>query len=567
MSLGSGDKCRAVTADGNDVDFVFELGVEIGSGRQGSIFLLSNHSPLCVKVYADPSSQPDLEARIYGLMQVPPREWSIGQHIEVAWPVALCRDMTGRAVGYFMNHLSRPNYLPLDELLTANSPARRQGGYTWATCVSWAADLARVLKKLHNEKFIVGDLCLENIFASADGRVTLIDVDSFQFSDAKGQRFSSPTWHAENSPPELSTAEARKWRTPSADCFALAVLICQILYEQHHPFACVPLKVDDLDRDDREVANIKSGLSWVTEPDRIRLHPTRPRPDIAPKVLRTLLSLSFGPGGCADRVSAAEYTKALRTLADQLVSCEAKPRHVYSAELVECPWCAREKQLSRDPFPSRDSSGRAFPGFPGTWLLQGAPRTGRAIHGPTGAGKKTLKVKAATPPAKSVVARRRTAPAAKNPAKSTASPRPASAAVTPSSPAVPQYALRSNAGLLSFLLSIPGSLAVTYLIGKLAPGESAYYRSGSYGVVLHILLIVTATLWASARAKALYTRDPDGKFRVLSRAEVALAGKPGGFPIKGKDPGRFRVLAWLMLTASVLVILIGLWRTLIFKVL
>ncbi|MBM7804188.1 serine/threonine protein kinase [Geodermatophilus bullaregiensis] len=361
----------------NGTTFQFSMtGDLIGDGQQGRVYTLPEDPSFCVKIYADPASIPDLDSRLRELARFGTRHWHVnGNHPEIAYPIAVCRDVSGAASGFIMQRL-HGGYARFQEgLFKQNSKLRRSGLLTYEHFIAFAADLARVVAKLHAESFVIGDLSLDNLFAHRrHARITIIDVDSFQFVGSTGQRFGSRMWRPENSPPEVAGSGSMAWRTRHADEFSLAVVICQLLLEGHSPFAGFPADYDpDGDDDDqREVSNIAAGRSWVLPQPTLVVGRTVPSPTLLPPRLRRLAEQCFVAGRLepTQRPSADLWYRALIHLGANLKRCSANRNHQYRGGLRNCPWCERAATEHRDPYPLRDDGSAA----PATWLAEtGAP--------------------------------------------------------------------------------------------------------------------------------------------------------------------------------------------------
>ena len=85
---------------------------------------------------------------------------------------------------------------------------------------------------------VIGDFNERNSRVTRDARISLLDCDSMQISDAATRgHFFCRVGRPEFTPPELINADWSKTvRQPSSDLFALAIHIYQFLLEGEHPF-------------------------------------------------------------------------------------------------------------------------------------------------------------------------------------------------------------------------------------------------------------------------------------------------------------------------------------------
>ena len=353
---------------------VYVTGRLLGGGNQGKVFACleedGRETELCVKICTE-SYREELAERLHAMWVVRADDWYLAaeHHLEVAWPVAAAENEAGETIGYFMTLLSADRLFPGREL--GRPEGRARPFVTWGFHLAVAADVARVVGKLHRAGIVVGDLAPENLLVSNTGRVTLIDSDSFTFP---GARPSAP-WRREYSPPEGGAGAS----TVGTDRFAVGVLVCLLLAEWYHPFGGYYLDGDSDDAD--EAANIRLGASWLFHP-RVRTNPRCPPPNVLPSEVLALASACFGRGTVDPdaRPPVVDWYRALCVVAGRLRPCAENLRHVYDAARADdCPWCALRAQWDgADPYPALEQASPsavngapAVPGIP-SWLLRDA---------------------------------------------------------------------------------------------------------------------------------------------------------------------------------------------------
>ena len=325
------------------------LGKVIGHGKEGDVYLVDDEGELCAKIYRNPSR--DISAHLGFLMNIDSSEWYVkgSQHLEVAWPLAVCENATSQVIGFLMNALSG-RYLPAQDLFDPVARAHRHS-LNWGYLVGVATDLARIVAKLHKRKILAGDIALPNLMASVAGRVSLLDCDSFVIKHGK-QVYGGATWRRDNGPPEGGPGR----HTRETDHFALAVVICELLMEQYHPFCGVDTSAPSDDERD-QAANIARGRSWLFHSS-IRTPRMCPPRELLPAPARDLAYLAFerGTEDPGARPDAATWYGTLAEIAQNLERCGRSAQHVYYAEeWTTCPWCERQRTLAgHDPFPARE---------------------------------------------------------------------------------------------------------------------------------------------------------------------------------------------------------------------
>ena len=102
----------------------------------------------CAKIYRRPEEREQLGDHLLELSGFGRDGWHIDGHPELAYPVGLLRGKAGECVGFAMKKLQWP-HVPLGRVLRPASAVRIRGLLTWEYCIAIAADLARVVDKLH----------------------------------------------------------------------------------------------------------------------------------------------------------------------------------------------------------------------------------------------------------------------------------------------------------------------------------------------------------------------------------------------------------------------------------
>ncbi|MFI8962608.1 hypothetical protein ACIGO8_10860 [Streptomyces sp. NPDC053493] len=354
----------------------------IGAGSEGLVYAVGHDGALVAKLVPDPADPAAYRRRVERLVRQrrEPRTVRLlaGTPQRVAWPLAAVRTVHADVEGYLMPDMRRA-FLPFTALLTPSVRAAALPTATWATALTAAESLSRLLADLHAEDYVVGDLTPDNLWVDAAGRVGVADVDSWQFTDGRelfAGRMRTPGYTAPerieqpgtavpaaavrppaadadadagadvgaaaSRPPAPSAAGRTGERSgsvapaPSTDVFALAVLVHQLLMGGLHPFAGHPGDGSDyLSLDD----NVLRGRCRVTDRRSVVLPRAAPPGDLLPRALVALFRAAFsGPGS---RPAAAEWARELRAARapGRLARCAMRAGHLYTTERPWCPWC------------------------------------------------------------------------------------------------------------------------------------------------------------------------------------------------------------------------------------
>jgi TonB family protein len=332
---------------------LLEPGSELGAGGQATVYPVPGRDGRVAKLYHQPAAEQ--ERRLHLMIADRPAGATTGPGGGVfAWPLDLLRDGGGRCVGLLLPRVD--GKLRVFELYNPATRRDRAPLFHHGLLHRAARNLAAAFHKLHEAGFVVGDVNESNILVGEDGRVTLIDTDSFQVRDpVSGVVFRCPVGRPEFTPPELREHRfAEVDRAPEHDRFGLGVLVFQMLMEGTHPFAGrwrgagEPPSVEE---------RIAAGHFPYAGLPGVPLEPARTAPplEVLDPGLRALLARCFVDGhrDPAARPGADEWRDALAAAERALVACGRNEQHLHGGYLDACPWCERARRLEgRDPFPS-----------------------------------------------------------------------------------------------------------------------------------------------------------------------------------------------------------------------
>jgi TonB family protein len=352
MNTATKRKIR-VRCDGGE-PLLLAPGSELGAGGQATVYPVPGRPDRVAKIYRDPAPEQELKLRRM-LARRPAGASPMGSAAGIfAWPLELLRDEDDRLAGLLLPRVD--GRLRVFELYNPATRRERAPLFHHGLLHRAARNLAAAFDKLHEAGYVVGDVNESNILVGEDGRVVLIDTDSFQVPDpSSGTVYRCPVGRPEFTPPELRERSfADVDRAPEHDRFGLGVLVFQMLMEGTHPFA-------GRFRGAGEPPSIQERIAAGHFPYGLRaggvLEPPRTAPPLqllAPGV-RDLVRRCFEDGhhDPAARPSAAEWRDALAAAEESLATCGRNGQHRYGAHLGACPWCERARQLEgRDPFPS-----------------------------------------------------------------------------------------------------------------------------------------------------------------------------------------------------------------------
>ncbi|MBQ2980150.1 MAG: VWA domain-containing protein [Bacteroidaceae bacterium] len=234
---------------------------ELSSGGQGKIYKISSpyeFKDYCVKIYKNKKHIDENKNKIQYMILNQPK--NIDMHnIRICWPEYSLYDNKGQFVGFVMKlALGFPKSRDLKILSIYSFGKTIKEKYP--ECKEWhdkfeltkSSGTLNRMKMLHNwalavelihetKKYVIVDVKPDNVLATADGRISIVDADSFQINDGANV-YRGPVATPEYFPKFAKYIERQK-RLQTIDCdnFALAVAFYKILIGTH-PFSGFKLK-------------------------------------------------------------------------------------------------------------------------------------------------------------------------------------------------------------------------------------------------------------------------------------------------------------------------------------
>lgn len=224
---------------------------EISSGGQGRIFKIQNPSFLhnyCAKIYKD-AHHADLNREKIEYMVVNKPANANMANIRICWPEVIVYNDHGVFCGYVMPlAFEGSRDLKIIEIYSVGKTIEQK----YPKFTEWhnkyeldsPTGFINRIKMLHNwalaieiihngGKYIIVDLKPENVLATADGRISVVDTDSFQIVDG-AKTFPGPVATPEYFAKFAKERHSKKmFQTFDCDNFALAVSFYKILVGTH----------------------------------------------------------------------------------------------------------------------------------------------------------------------------------------------------------------------------------------------------------------------------------------------------------------------------------------------
>jgi DNA-binding helix-hairpin-helix protein with protein kinase domain len=315
------------------------LGRELGRGGEGRVLALPGWPGHVAKCYHRP---PDLARQRKLRHMAAQRDEALCR--QCAWPVETLHSAPRAApvVGFVMR--AAAGHQPIHRLYSPLDRWQTRPLAHWGDLVGIARNTAAAFAALHARGHVLGDVNQGNVLVADDGRVLLIDCDSYQVAADGIQPLQvCDVGVGHFTPPELQGIArfGDRPRTVQHDLFGLALLVFHLLMGGRHPYAGRPLT----EAAGAALEDDIRALRYAYAPDAARrgmAAPPRAIPiDLLPAPMQSMLMRAFTePGLRGARPRADEWVDALDRLRADLRRCADHPRHRYPRAQTGCPWCA-----------------------------------------------------------------------------------------------------------------------------------------------------------------------------------------------------------------------------------
>ena len=208
----------------------------IAEGGEGKVYA-TNRSGYLAKIYISLPRTEKVE-KLKVMIANPLKSSSLNtRNISIAWPQDLIYNNTDNCVGFLMPEIKEA--LPIFEIYNSKRRQRIARDFNWRYLHATAQNIAAIIKIIHANGCIIGDINQKNILVNNQGQVAIIDTDSFQVTDPKSRKvFRCSVGTSEFTPPELLGKKfSTLTQTKSHDRFRLAVIIYYLLFSGNHPFS------------------------------------------------------------------------------------------------------------------------------------------------------------------------------------------------------------------------------------------------------------------------------------------------------------------------------------------
>lgn len=343
----------------------FELGDEMGCGREGSVYRIVGE-PFVAKIYHNPT--PQIARKIESMAAILSVLFERKKQLllKLAWPLgALYERSDGKGFkGFFMYGVPE-EFVSIDVVsqFPRNPAAPRMSE---RQKIEMLIELSKLAAGLHDIGITVGDWNPRNILVGDQGRLMLLDTDSYGFTLSGATYDTTCTAPGYIAPEVLQLMEIADISdfeslaatnapvfTPQTDDFGLAVHIFKMLNRGIHPYSSGELDLDIFDLDDDDIPPAPSLNSCVCN-GRSPFVGTLigfviPKYALALDDFGNLMGEAFRRslyGRAEERLDARTWARLLDRYLSETVECPRRG-HLYHAHASqdECPYCRGERTL------------------------------------------------------------------------------------------------------------------------------------------------------------------------------------------------------------------------------
>ena len=227
----------------DDAGMALALGAEQQLGRAGAgggAFAIEGHPEYCIKLFhAADLEDEEKRDRILVRLRAALERRECQRNPRLAWPLGAVKDRGGRTIGYAMRRIP-PEFKPFRALFGgAAAVSRCFPGWGRKELARAAKAFVDTVRWLDGLGIRPADFNPSNFMAAPDGRIMLLDCDSFEVRGRDGTVHTSDVFYPDCAAPEIlrEPGMAGEARTKEQTRFSAALVAYQLLMEGGHPYA------------------------------------------------------------------------------------------------------------------------------------------------------------------------------------------------------------------------------------------------------------------------------------------------------------------------------------------
>ncbi len=317
-------------------------------GGEGSIYDVIGMPNLVAKIYHPQGRTETKEQKLSAMIASPP----LSATNQIAWPLDIVYDVQGNFLGFVMNRVG--SFTKIDSLYSYD----KRSNLDFSFYLAVAKNLCAAVGAVHNSGHVCGDLNPANICVDPKtALVTLVDTDSYQIKNAKGEYYVCPVCRPEYVPAEVhkimdNHSSLRGLTFPAfstyTDYFAIAVHLFALIMNGAHPYSCV-VTGNASASSFSIIPNIEKGIfPFVKNRHSLTAPKYAPRFDSLPLNLQNLFIASFSAKQALTpqlRPPAITFFNVITKFEQSLTTCNNNRSHKYFNRNRTCPYCEADNRV------------------------------------------------------------------------------------------------------------------------------------------------------------------------------------------------------------------------------
>ena len=215
------------------------------AGGEGAAYKIPSRPKYCAKIYHPDKRDKNRQKKLEFMVTHAPSPLITSNYI-ICWPTEVLYDAKGNFMGFIMP-LAFDGSDSAYDLCVGNKNLNskwqiyydRKSPQGILNRLKLLVNITVAINAIHQMgKYVLVDFKPQNMLATPQGGISIIDLDSVQINDGR-QQYLCPVMTPDYFPPELQNDKkiGKHLIDKSCDLFALAVVYYQILYGIH-PFQC-----------------------------------------------------------------------------------------------------------------------------------------------------------------------------------------------------------------------------------------------------------------------------------------------------------------------------------------
>lgn len=259
----------------DDKGHAIQLTEQIGRGGEGTVYAVAGQSQTVAKIWHNDIDQAAAASKLKVMSRHQPRTAPQNEY-RIIWPGSLLYTLDGQPAGFLMPRLEPDRWETVLKYYTPQTTkdlaARYNVSITLELRNRMARNLCQAVAAIHEAGYIIGDINEQNIMATPEGHIAVIDCDAFQVRVPNGHVFKAEKVRPEFQAPELHGRKPSEIvRDTNHDAFSLGILLFKLLCQGWHPYDGTVIDENKHPGYNGQTTRIRDGVFYPDKPDIVRV--------------------------------------------------------------------------------------------------------------------------------------------------------------------------------------------------------------------------------------------------------------------------------------------------------